>query len=82
MKFRKLHGNEGGWHTVNELEIDIAEAHVASRSTCAVKHIASVHHAIVLTDCESRPKQWKILRNGADSRTCVTRKSQIITMMV
>ena len=77
-----MHGNEGGRGTVNEMEIDIAEAHVASRSTCAVKHIASVHHAIIFTDSRSRPKRWEIPRNGADSRTCVNRKSQTITLMI
>ena len=35
MKNQRMHGNEGGRGTVNEMEVDIAEAHAASRSTCA-----------------------------------------------
>ena len=46
MKNRRMHGNEGGRHTVEDLSFASAEAHVDIVSTCAVKETESVHDAI------------------------------------
>ena len=67
---------------MEDLSFAFAEAHVDMIRTCAVKETESVHDAINLPDFRSRPERWELLRNGADSRTCVNRKSQTMTRMV
>ena len=85
MKHRRMHGNEGGRHTVEDLvfAFAIAEAHVDMISTCEVKETESVHHTMNLTEFRSRrPERLELLSNGADACTCVNRKSQTRTLVV